>query len=716
MGYRFGGPIFNVQTKDASPQQDLDRFRTTYAATFCGNRFAASTSVLQNAPSQTHQDPDRFRTTCAVTFSPNRQAAAPSIFQNVATSSFHQKNRSLLLGKSSSTGDILLGSTALQKKTLTPSTGLSSSASQVLKVHRAITPGGLKRQSSKEHKESRRKCLETLASPNVKDIADDMFRKYDKNSSGTLEKDEIRTVLQQLHVAMDLPEPNTKIVDLLLKKFDAGGKGSLKAEEFFELFKAQLRRSAFDRSSTIGREFFITKNTADVWEVYTRQKELGVGSFGTAYLVKHKSTKEERVVKAVRKSRSNLPLEEIEQEILIMRQVDHPHIVRLFEWYEDSSRIYLVLECLKGGTLKDIVVQLQQQQQGLKEAWIRKVIQQSISAMAYCHELRLIHKDLKDENIMLLKKDPSFEEPFAVIIDLGIAEMFSVADPAGRVIGGTPLTMAPEVWGGTFGPKCDVFSLGCILFELLAGNYPFMTRNMTAAAWTRLHKRGPNWNLVRTSAESQDLCKAMLTYEESARPSMSKCLQHVFFQKPAHELNVVPSHQFRPLIAATKNQKTRQLLLLELASRLPIAKSAEIIELFDELDEDRSGTLTLQELSQYFRKIGIEDQDFVRKTFDALDIDGDGILTFTELAAGALLLFKDLLDDQLHSLFEQHDLDSDGQLNSREAKMFLQDVDAARCLDGRRNTNLDGLLRSGKIQFEDLRKFIFSDDDAIASR
>lgn len=59
------------------------------------------------------------------------------------------------------------------------------------------------------------------------------------------------------------------------------------------------------------------------------------------------------MVKAVKKSRTALPLDEIEQEILIMRQVDHPHIVRLFEWYEDGNRIYLVLDYLKGGSLKD---------------------------------------------------------------------------------------------------------------------------------------------------------------------------------------------------------------------------------------------------------------------------------------------------------------------------------------------------------------------------
>lgn len=80
-----------------------------------------------------------------------------------------------------------------------------------------------------------------------------------------------------------------------------------------------------------------------------------------------------------------------------MRQIDHPHMVRLFEWYEDATRVYLVLDYLQGGSLKDVIVQLNRKdERGLKEAWIREVIQQSAGGLAYCHNLRLIHKDLKE--------------------------------------------------------------------------------------------------------------------------------------------------------------------------------------------------------------------------------------------------------------------------------------------------------------------------------
>merc|ERR1740117_1406475 len=99
-----------------------------------------------------------------------------------------------------------------------------------------------------------------------------------------------------------------------------------------------------------------------------------------------------------------------------MRQVDHPHIVRLFGWYEDKLRIYLVMEALKGGTIKDAILELQKEKKGLREEWIRDVTKQCIGAMAYVHNLRLIHKDIKDENIMLLNNEKKFERPYAVLI------------------------------------------------------------------------------------------------------------------------------------------------------------------------------------------------------------------------------------------------------------------------------------------------------------
>jgi len=691
MGYRIGGP-WGSAPPDAAKKRlqanraEENRFVTTYNKTFCLSKSQSATVV-----------------------NPPKKMLLPQIGGDA-------QNAAAFKGAPTPANTINPIATMSMTKSMTKS--LSNSSLQL--AGRALSTDLLKMNASYEevtgtlmlktfkNRDMRRKCLELLARPDLRDIAQDLFKQADADNSGELEFPEIQKVLERLHDEMDLPLPNRDLVESLLKRFDTTGRKVLGQYDFYELLVSQLRRSAFDRGSVLGREFFLTKGKQDVWEVFRREKQLGTGSFGTAYKAKHIKTGEERVIKAVKKSRTALPLDEIEQEILIMRQIDHPNIVRLFEWYEDGNRIYLVLDYLKGGSLKDVVLQLNKKdERGLKEAWIREVIQQSAGGLAYCHALRLIHKDLKDENIMLLQKSANWEKPHVVIIDLGVAEMFSNADPAGRMIGGTPTTMAPEVWMGTFGPKCDVWSLGCIMFELCTGSLPFMAATLQPSAWTRLHKRGPKWDDMKTCADSKVLCKAMLQYDEDQRPSMTQILGFPYFVVAAHELKFVPPEKFASFLNAHKMHRARQGLLLEIAARLPFRRAGEIIRMFSEVDEDKTGTITLDELMAYFTKVGIHDED-LDKTFATLDVDKDGQLSFSEFAAGALLLYQDALEDELHYLFETCDKDNDGILNTQEAETFLSSVRAATDLGGRVSSRTEAFLQSGQISFQQLKDFLMA--------
>jgi len=512
---------------------------------------------------------------------------------------------------------------------------------------------------------TRRKALELLADPGLQAKSQEIFLAHAEGKDCLL-FDDYLAMMRTMHVDFGLPEPDARSAERLFQKFDQDESSAMDPDEFFELFTALLRRNAFSRPATLSREFFVNKISRDIWGDYEKMRQLGAGTFGTAHLARRRDTREERVVKVVAKARTSKPLDEIEQEILVLRQVDHPHVVRLFEWYEDTSSIYLVIEALKGGTLQNVLLMMQQKKKALQEGWIQKVVGQVADAMTYCHSLRLIHKDLKDENVMLLRKDPNFDEPFAVVIDLGVAEMFSVADPTCREIAGTPSTMAPEVWSGKFGPKCDVWSLGCIFFELLSGSLPFSANTIQPGPWLKLAERGPNWNLVKTSPQSRMLCKAMLSFAEKDRPTMKKVAQNAYFGLQQTKLKLVPPEQFTPLTTFCSQQKAKRSLLLELASRLPMSRSQDIIEMFEGLDVDRSGEIEEAELEEMFLKMGVEDKDLIHRTFEALDCNNDGSLSFSEFAAGALLLFKDMLEESFRAMFVGHDMDGNGKLEPAE--------------------------------------------------
>merc|ERR1719487_2001997 len=346
---------------------------------------------------------------------------------------------------------------------------------------------------------------------------------------------------------------------------------------------------------------------------------------------------------------------------------------------------------------------------GLKEEWIQRVIHQVVEAMAYVHSLRLIHKDLKDENIMLLKKNRNFDKPFVVIIDLGVAEMFPLSDPRGNIVGGTPATMAPEVWMGSFGPKCDVWSVGCVLFELLAGSMPFMAMTLDPKEWCSKLRRGPDWRLVKTSEQGKDLCERMLTFTDTDRPSMKKCLEHEWFSCHAQTLQrVVAPTQFEELKRFCELTDLSRSMLLELAGRLPMERAEKIVQIFQAFDENRDGSIQKEELQKGFMRLGMKDQGLLENMFKALDVDQNGVLSFSEFAAGCLVMFKDLLEGRFRALFRRHDKDCDGMMTQDEVESFLSIAKKIAKREAHHREVISKLFPgdANKVSYEELRRAV----------
>merc|ERR1740138_535445 len=124
-------------------------------------------------------------------------------------------------------------------------------------------------------------------------------------------------------------------------------------------------------------------------------------------------------------------------------------------------------------------------------------------------------------------------------------------------------------------------------------------------------------------------------------------------------------------------------------------RAGKIVEIFQSLDENRDGNLSPAELQAYFKEMGITDKNLLETTFNTLDVDQDGMLSFSEFAAGALLLFRDTLEERLHDLFMRHDPNNDGVLSRQDAADFLEDVFAAmeRGAAGKSKDVLEEIMR-----------------------
>lgn len=703
-----------AQADAASNKLNDDRFRSSYAATFMGPKNNAGGNIMSN--------PNMGRPTNVLKqMSDARPMPFATLVQSRSDPGLRSKTEHL--PPISPVGASMAASKRYPSSSMVvpPSPARSSRGSG---SHRSDKSDMLNtaelehaRNNTLKRRDAWRSVMELLSDPGLKEQAQQFFNERDPDHDGKLDIHDLMSILDTLNEMYEVVELDKTAAERLFKKYDVGCDGKLHFDEFFQLVISLLRESAFDPRFVMGRSFFVTKQKDNVWDTFEKLKQLGAGTFGTAHLAKNRFTGEERVVKTVKKSRVQLPVEEVECEIMVMQQIDHPHIVRLFRWFEDAGNIYLVMEALKGGTLKNVIIEFQKNRRGIKEGWIRTVVTQVARGLAYVHSLRLIHKDLKDENIMLLKKDPNFNEPFAVIIDLGIAEMFSSADPVGKQVGGTPLTMAPEVWDGSFGPKCDVWSLGCVLYEMLTGTMPFVANQLRPDVWKRLHRKGPDWTLIKTSPQGKSSCREMLTYDERQRPTMAEVLKHEWFQTQDHHMRHVTPGQLMPLQSFSRDSTLKRTLLLEIASKLPMDQSRNIVNVFESFDVDCDGKITKEELKTGLKTLGMDDPTLAERTFNALDVDKDGSLTFTELASGVLLIFNDILDERLQIMFEANDVDEDGFLNMAECKSFLQGIQKVINKDNHNADQetrfiLDDVSRrlEKKIAYADLKKLLMGFD------
>jgi len=198
---------------------------------------------------------------------------------------------------------------------------------------------------------------------------------------------------------------------------------------------------------------------------YRLLKTIGKGNFAKVKLAKHIPTGKEVAIKIIDKTQLNPgSLQKLFREVRIMKTLDHPNIVKLFQVIETEKTLYLVMEYASGGEVFDYLVLHGR----MKEKEARAKFRQIVSAVQYCHQKKIIHRDLKAENLLL------DSEMNIKIADFGFSNEFVIGNKLDTFCGSPPYA-APELFQGKKydGPEVDVWSLGVILYTLVSGSLPF---------------------------------------------------------------------------------------------------------------------------------------------------------------------------------------------------------------------------------------------------
>jgi len=199
---------------------------------------------------------------------------------------------------------------------------------------------------------------------------------------------------------------------------------------------------------------------------YELREQVGSGDFGIVYRAYQPSVGREVAIKIVRPELVNRPsfVRGFEAEAHLVAQLEHPHLLPLYDYWRDPEGAYLVMRWLRGGSLRHT---LERGPWNLEPA--ARVLSQVASTLAYAHRQGVVHRDVKPANILL------DEEGNAYLSDFGIAARLADSENAGRPLTSSPAYVPPEELAGQpLTPRSDIYGLGLVTFELLTGQRPPM--------------------------------------------------------------------------------------------------------------------------------------------------------------------------------------------------------------------------------------------------
>ncbi|XP_069004182.1 serine/threonine-protein kinase SIK2 isoform X3 [Embiotoca jacksoni] len=249
---------------------------------------------------------------------------------------------------------------------------------------------------------------------------------------------------------------------------------------------------------------------------YDIERTLGKGNFAVVKLARHRITKTEVAIKIIDKTQLDaVNLEKIYREVQIMKMLDHPHIIKLYQVMETKNMLYLVTEYAKNGEIFDYLAKHGR----LSELEARRKFWQILSAVEYCHNRNIVHRDLKAENLLL---DGHMNIKIA---DFGFGNFFQPGEPLATWCGSPPYA-APEVFEGQQyeGPQLDIWSMGVVLYVLVCGALPFDGPTLPVLRQRVLEGRFRIPYFMTEDCEH--LIRRMLVLDPSKRLSVAQIKEH----------------------------------------------------------------------------------------------------------------------------------------------------------------------------------------------
>ena len=480
---------------------------------------------------------------------------------------------------------------------------------------------------------------------------------------------------------------------------------------------------------------FIRQKTGKIEDDYLFIKNLGQGGYGKVIKATHKKTGMIRAIKFIPKNNLKFGYtdEDIFREIEILRKLQHPNIMKLYEFYSDYEYYYLVNEYCSEGDLNDKMIKIE----NFDENVVKILMFQIFQAVYYLHNKNVIHGDLKLENIMIdnintktleekkinkFKKNLSFlssiktdlENSFNYeeelnnqqnsskennnlimqfnetknfelkLIDFGASKIFTKYKRNFEDIVGTLYYCSPEVLKNNYDFKCDIWSCGVTMYILLTGDIPFKGNNEEEIMKSILNDRldfENNIKLKNISDDAKDLIKKCFIYNSNKRISAKEALNHNFFKSGINKYNLFNDE----LIDDTFNVLNilREYPKYNIITQLFIAFIThnfidkiymnKIKKVFFLINKSLDGQIKIEELINAYKmaNINIKKNDII-KIFKSLDsTKANNNIEYEEFLRAGIDKKLIFTEEHIKLGFEMIDFQKKGKINVYEIKQIF---------------------------------------------
>ena len=439
-----------------------------------------------------------------------------------------------------------------------------------------------------------------------------------------------------------------------------------------------LQKFSLKQIVALNNDVIVSGNEVSPEKIYIKTKLLGSGAFGEVWLVHHKDLERDFAMKIIKKRKNKASDDkEIINEISILKKLDHPKILKVIDFYSTLKKYYIITEYCPEGELFNEIIKVGKFDEG-QAAFI---INQILKEVSYCHKMNFIHRDIKPENLMITNREKNGCLQVK-LIDFGTAKIFERGQQENKYVGSS-YYMAPEILKRQYNEKCDLWSIGVILYILLTGRPPFdgnddeeILENVKKGVYDKW-----GYPFPVLSEQSKDLIFKLLQYDPEKRLNAEQALEHPWFKtaefKKKDKVNSISPELAKELIENMTKYRSDNVLKSAVIAYLihHITNTEECFEaskLFNKIDINSDGKIEKEELIQGFEKYwGISKEETKEKVdliFANIDTDFNGFIEYEEFVRAAINPSIFMSQNYLKFAFNYFDRDSSGDITFEEIK------------------------------------------------